>query len=233
MAQFYDPDFHSGNTKINSEESKHIVRVLRMSEGQNLAVIDGKGNRYSCLIRVANSNGVEVEIEHHECIPKRDIHLHLAFSPTKSRDRTEWLLEKAVELGVEEITPLVGDHSERFKVNVERWNKIMISAMKQSNRAHLPILNDLMKANDIWPKAKEHNKYLAHCADGEKTELTDIDGDNLIIAIGPEGDFSAREIENGLTAGWTPLSLGNMRLRTETAGLITCAAVALKAMKLR
>ena len=233
MAQFYDPSFHSESTKINPEESKHIVRVLRMSEGQSLEIVDGKGHRYTCRISAANPKGVEVEIEHRETVSQRNLYLHLAFSPTKNRDRTEWLLEKAVELGVEEITPLIGDHSERFKVNVERWIKIMVSAMKQSQRAHLPILNEVTKANDFWPKANERNKYLAHCSDGEKIALTDIESDELVIAIGPEGDFSTREIENGLTAGWTPLSLGDMRLRTETAGLISCAAVALKAMNLR
>jgi len=233
MAQFYDTDFGPQHAFLSPEESKHIVRVLRMTEGQALEVIDGKGNRYKGVIEIASNKKVTVTIEKHEIVPPRSVHFHLAFAPTKSRDRTEWLIEKAVELGVEEITPLQGDHSERVKYNSDRWEKIMVSAMKQSKRAYLPKLNDLQRAVDFWPQAKEKNKYLAHCQEGMKIDLNHIEIEDTVIAIGPEGDFSPREIENGLTAGWTALSLGDMRLRTETAGLVTCAAVALKYMNLR
>lgn len=233
MAQFYDPSFGPHKTYLSPDESRHIVRVLRMTEGQSLEVIDGKGNRYFGTIEIASNKKVVVTIKDHEIISPRSVHFHLAFAPTKSRDRTEWLIEKAVELGVEEITPLQGDHSERIKFNSDRWEKIMVSAMKQSKRAYLPKLNALQRTADFWPQAKEKNKYLAHCQEGVKIDLTQIDVDDTVIAIGPEGDFSASEIEHGLTAGWTALSLGDMRLRTETAGLITCASVALKYMNLR
>lgn len=227
MPVFYAPDFEVGHT-LPPDESKHAIRVLRMREGDALEVVDGKGNRYTGNVAIADQKGLQVDVSEAVNEPPRDRYLHLAIAPTKNRDRIEWLIEKAVEIGVEKITLLDTEHGERAKINTERLQRIMVAAMKQSKRSHLPQLSELTGTERFWPQAKEKEKYIAHCIGGNKTYVNDIEGRECVIAIGPEGDFSDKEIDNALSGGWVPLDLGDMRLRTETAGVFVCAAIALK-----
>lgn len=228
MPVFYAPTFDPSSRQLPPDESKHASRVLRMQVGDELEVVDGRGTRYLGSVSSVTPKEVIIRIDDAILEAKRSHHLHLAIAPTKNRDRIEWLVEKAVEIGVERITLLQADHSERAKINLDRLQRIMVSAMKQSKRSYLPELIDLTPTLQFWPQAEEKEKYIAHCAPGQKATLNDIDGRDCVIAIGPEGDFSEQEIKGALAGGFAPLHLGDMRLRTETAGLLSCAAVALK-----
>ena len=155
--------------------------------------------------------------------------LHMAVAPTKSIDRFEWFLEKATEIGITEITPIICEQSERKRLKKERLERIILSAMKQSLKAHKPKLNDLVSFDDFLNANPSGRRYIAHCADGPKHSLFKEaqPSDTLLVLIGPEGDFSVKEIERALNAGFIPVTLGNTRLRTETAALAACHTIAL------
>jgi len=212
-----------------TEESKHIVKVLRKTEGDTLYITNGKGYIYTAEIMIADLKKCKVKISSKEKKHKPMHALHLAVAPTKMNDRFEWFLEKATEIGVNEITPIICDHSERKVLKIERLEKVIQSAMKQSLQAYLPILNEPISFSDFMKKEHHELLFIAHCEDEEKMELkrrVAADKD-VTILIGPEGDFSTPEIKLAYESGFIPVSLGKNRLRTETAAIVACTTVAM------
>lgn len=215
---------------LSEEESKHAVRVLRMADGDQVNLIDGQGGLYTAVIIDAHPKRTVLEIVHvHLDYGKRPYYLHMAIAPTKSIDRMEWFLEKATEIGIDEVTPIICEHSERKEVKIERLNKVVISAIKQSLKAYLPKLNQPVKFDEFLHSQFAGRQFIAHCAEGHKAYLGGLlpPAESTLILIGPEGDFSQREIEVAIAAGYAPITLGASRLRTETAALQACMEVAL------
>nr|WP_320021790.1 16S rRNA (uracil(1498)-N(3))-methyltransferase [uncultured Draconibacterium sp.] len=228
MQLFYVPDISGAEVILNETESKHAIRVLRLKEGDEIELVDGKGGFYKARIKNANPKKCQLSIiESQTDFGKKDFHLHIAIAPTKNIDRTEWFLEKCTEIGIDEVTPLLSEHSERKVIKPERLEKILVSAMKQSVKAYLPKLNGLTKLSDLLSQATETKKFIAHCNEGEKPHLKNVvnPGDKVLILIGPEGDFSPEEVTLALEYGFEAISLGNARLRTETAGVVACHIV--------
>jgi len=227
---FYTPNIqtHHGAFILSEEESKHAVRVLRLSVGEELQLVDGKGGRYTAAITDAHPKRTVLEIlsvvvEH----AARPYYLHVAIAPTKSMDRMEWFLEKATEGGVDEVTPIICDHSERTAVKPERLHNVAVAAMKQSQRAYLPKINPAIRYVDFLKRELSGKRFIAHCAAGEKWRLSQRlqPGESAIVLIGPEGDFSTAEIDAAIRMGFIPMTLGHARLRTETAALMACMEV--------
>ena len=207
---------------LSKQESKHATKVLRKKEGDILNFTNGKGSFYKAEITVADTKKCRLQIiSREQKLKQHNYHLHIAIAPTKNMDRFEWFLEKATEIGIDEITPIICDHSERKVLKTERCNRILLSAIKQSLKFHLPKLNEAIILKDFLEKDFKGHKYIAHCEDGEKTELRKKEkANNTTILIGPEGDFSTAEIEIALQNQFNAVSLGKSRLRTETAGLV-------------
>lgn len=228
MHIFYTPDL-SGNTyTLDETESKHCVRVLRLEKGDEITLVDGRGGFYLAEIDDPNPKRCAVKIvkaEHN--FGKTSFKVHIAIAPTKNIERIEWFLEKATEIGIDRVTPLLCRFSERKEIKAERLEKVMISAMKQSLKAYLPQLDELTKFNEFIQQPFNGQKFIAHCDDQHRDLLRNkvIFGQNCLILIGPEGDFSSEEIELALKQGFQPVSLGESRLRTETAGLVACHTV--------
>jgi len=232
MQLFYNPDITEKlkTVSFNKEESRHIVRVLRKTSGDALFITDGKGKLFMAEIVQALDKKCVAQINSWEHKPKTwNYHLHIAIAPTKMNDRFEWFLEKATEIGVDEITPVFCDHSERRQIKTERMEKVILSAMKQSLKFKLPVLNKPVKFKELVSKKDWDLGLIAHCEDGMKNHFQSFFPfhQNIMILIGPEGDFSIAEIEQALQLGIKPLSLGESRLRSETAGVVACNAVAL------
>jgi 16S rRNA (uracil1498-N3)-methyltransferase len=215
---------------LSAEESKHATKVLRKKEGDILNFTDGKGGFYKAEITLADSIKCRLEIVSSDQKEKQhNYHLHIAIAPTKNMDRYEWFLEKATEIGINEITPIICKHSERKVIKTERCNRILLSAMKQSLKFHLPKLNEAITLKDFLKQDFEGNKYIAHCEDGYKIELsTEKKVEKTTILIGPEGDFSPTEIEMALQNQFKAVSLGTSRLRTETAGIVAVHTINIK-----
>ena len=215
---------------LSAEESKHATKVLRKKEGDVLSFTDGKGNLYKAEITVADSRKCRLKVVSTEQKEKQhNYHLHIAIAPTKNMDRFEWFLEKATEIGIDEITPIICSRSERKVIKTERCNRILLSAMKQSLKFHLPKLNEAISLNDFLKQDYEGAKYIAHCEDGEKKELKIVNKtEKYLILIGPEGDFSPKEIDLALHNQFKAVSLGTSRLRTETAGIVAVHTLNLK-----
>ena len=215
---------------LSAEESKHATKVLRKKEGDILNFTDGKGGFYKAKITVADTRKCRLEIISSEQKEKQhNYHLHIAIAPTKNMDRFEWFLEKATEIGIDEITPIICHHSERKAIKTERCNRILLSAMKQSLKFHLPKLNEAISLNDLIKQDFEGTKYIAHCEEGNKTELKEKKKEKrTLMLIGPEGDFSPTEIEMVLQYQFKAVSLGTSRLRTETAGIIAAHTINIK-----
>ncbi len=228
MQLFYNPQITLESTRftLNREESKHVVKVLRKKEGDQIHITDGKGNLFYGTLMMAHSNKCELSIAFAKAESPLPYQLHIAIAPTKMNDRMEWFLEKATEMGITKVTPLLCDHSERKKINVERYQRILVSAMKQSLQFHLPELAPLTSFKDFVTTELQGTKLIAHCEDQDKTALSSMvkAGTSTTILIGPEGDFSTTEITTAISNGFHPTALGNSRLRTETAG-VYCAAV--------
>lgn len=209
--------------ELSAEEAQHFSKVLRGKIGQEIHVTDGVGQLAKGIVRAIHSKSVEIEVvELQQDVEKRPYYLHIAIAPTKNMDRTEYFLEKATEIGIDEITFLKSFHSERKNINLERCTKIVHAAVKQSLKAYVPKLNDLVKFNDFVKENHLENKLIAHCDEGfERKEFKNIlqPKENYLILIGPEGDFSKDEIELAEKNGFTGISLGDQRLRTETAAL--------------
>jgi 16S rRNA (uracil1498-N3)-methyltransferase len=228
MHLFYTPDIQSDTYKLSEEESKHCVRVLRLSEGDALFLVDGKGLYCEAVIISAHPKACILQVINKEYdYGKKDFKLTIAVSPTKNIDRYEWFLEKATEIGIDQIIPLISRYSERKDIKPERLEKVMISAIKQSIKAYLPVLSPLMTFKETIQRPFSGLRFIAHCYEGEKVLLRDAvaKGKDVLILIGPEGDFSSLEVELAIKEGFTPISLGQARLRTETAALVACTTV--------
>lgn len=219
------------NLIFDPVESRHIVKVLRHSVGDSMYVTNGNGLLINGKIINANPKHCELEIITSKQFSKtHDYYLHIGIAPTKNIDRFEWFLEKATEIGVDHITPLLCERSERKVVKNDRLEKILIAAMKQSVQYHLPVLDELQKYADFIKKPFEGQRFIAHCLPDEKlsfkASLSQVK--TIQILIGPEGDFSEHEIELALKQNFRPITLGNTRLRTETAGIVATHTVNLK-----
>ena len=226
MQLFYNSEISKETTQITFDkiESKHIVRVLRKTEGDILKITNGKGLLFDAEISFANDKRCSAIIINVEEKQKPwNYYLHIAIAPTKNNDRIEWFLEKATEIGIDEITPIICSNSERRIVKLERFEKIIQSAMKQSLKFTLPKLNAPIKFNDFINQDLDGKVYIAHCEEQDKNILQSVvkPSEKTIILIGPEGDFSIEEIKKALDKNYTPISLGESRLRTETAALVT------------
>ena len=227
MYLFYAPDIETLNS-LPEDESAHCVRVLRKSEGDTITITDGKGFFYDAHVAVPHPKRCEVVIdEKRQWLKPWPFSLHLAIAPTKNIDRMGWLAEKIAELGIDTVTPLLCRFSERKELKTDRIRKILVSAMKQSQQALLPQLNEMVPFNEFMKGSLSGERYLAHCREGEKKTLPQccVPGGNVTLLIGPEGDFSEEEVASAIRNGFVPVSLGETRLRTETAALFACAAV--------
>lgn len=227
MQFFYAQDLESDFYTLSNEESKHCVKVLRMVEGDEIQLTNGRGLLCRARIVSADARACEVEIVQREQAPARNHYLHVAVAPTKNSARIEWFVEKAVEIGIDEITPIVCDHSERVSQNVNRLEKIITSAMKQSLKAYRPILNTPVRLLDFLKRPFEGQKLVCYCEGDERTYLQQLytPGNPVLVLVGPEGDFSRAEIETALAMGYQPVTLGECRLRTETAALYATTAI--------
>ncbi|RMA64231.1 16S rRNA (uracil(1498)-N(3))-methyltransferase [Ulvibacter antarcticus] len=230
MNLFYNPNISEGSKEIifNKEESRHIGKVLRKNEGDVLHLTDGKGFFYEAILESANPKQCIARILNSEKQSQLPYSLHLAVAPTKLNDRYEWFLEKVTEIGITEITPIICEHSERKFIKTDRYERIIQSAAKQSLKAYMPILHQAVSFKEFMElQHLETTKLIAHCEPSEKKNLKELvtDATSILILIGPEGDFSENEIEQAITNGFKPVSLGNSRLRTETAAIVACHSV--------
>ena len=229
MQLFYTENIENGFINLEAEEARHCAQVLRKQIGDSIQVIDGKGNWYEAVLEECSKKKCLARITSEKEENLRDFKIHIAIAPTKNISRFEWFLEKATELGIDEITPLLCQRSERKVVRLDRLNKILVAAMKQSLKASLPQLNELTKFKDFVKNTETGNNqnFIAHCEESVKVPLTENykAGKNVCILIGPEGDFSAEEINLALENGFKAVSLGESRLRTETAGLVACHTI--------
>ena len=216
MHVFYTPDIQT-RAELPEEEAAHAVRVLRLEAGDEVTLTDGKGCFYRAEISAASNKRCLVNVL--ETLPQEPLwqgHLHLAMAPTKNMDRTEWLAEKATEIGFDELTFLNCRFSERKVIKTERIQKLLVSAIKQSLKARLPKLNEMTDFNRFIRQPFNGQKFIAHCYEGEKPLLKDIvrRGEDALVLIGPEGDFSEEEVKRAVEQGFQPISLGRSRLRT-------------------
>ena len=230
MQLFYNSDISEQNNSFTfpKDESRHIVKVLRKKVGDTLYITNGKGFLFTAKITIADQKNCVVSIEYSEFKKPTDYQLHLAVAPTKMNDRYEWFLEKATEIGITSITPIFCDHSERKNVKLDRFEKILQSAMKQSLHLYLPTLNQPISFKDYINQDFSGDLFIAHCEETDKKSLKNEIKPNteITILIGPEGDFSVNEIETAIKNKFIPVTLGNTRLRTETAAIVACHSVA-------
>lgn len=228
MQLFFTTNITGDLAKLSEEESRHVVQSLRKQVGDPIDLIDGSGFFLRGELVEAHKKHCTVAIR--ERIPQsnpRNYSLHLAVAPTKNIDRFEWFLEKAVEIGIDRITPILCARSERKRIRHDRLERILISAMKQSLQAKLPRLDHLTNFRDFLTESTESKKYIAHCEDGQKNQIDQsIRHEAILILIGPEGDFHPEEIDQAFSSGFKPLSLGHSRLRTETAAIVACSQIA-------
>ncbi|RLD29988.1 MAG: 16S rRNA (uracil(1498)-N(3))-methyltransferase [Bacteroidetes bacterium] len=231
MQLFYNPDITNSTKQFsfNKEESKHIVKVLRKNVGDQLHITNGIGWLFVTEILIADIKKCTVLIKAKELQPKRNYNLHIAVAPTKMNDRYQWFLEKATEICIESITPIICDYSERKIIKHERFAKILQSAMKQSLQCYLPKLNPAIQFKEYIKQEFNGLLFIAHCQDLNKKSLKQEVRPNqdISILIGPEGDFSVKEIAQALQSNFIPVTLGKTRLRTETAAIVACHTVAL------
>jgi 16S rRNA (uracil1498-N3)-methyltransferase len=230
MNIFYLPEFQSGDIILNEEESGHAVKVLRLKENDPVTLVDGKGILIEGEITTAHPKKCKIKVlSVNEEFGKKKYRLHLAVAPTKNSDRMEWLVEKATEIGLDEFTPLICRYSERKQIHINRLVKVAVSAMKQSLKAYLPVIHEMTSFEKFISQNFQEKKFIAHCGPGEKSHLFSLTPakEDILVLIGPEGDFSPDEIALAKQHGFQEISLGNSRLRTETAALSACHTVAL------
>jgi 16S rRNA (uracil1498-N3)-methyltransferase len=229
MQLFYNTTINetTENFSFDKEESKHIIKVLRKKDSDILYVTNGLGYLFKTEITLASDNKCTVKVVSFEKAEPSKYHLHLAVAPTKMNDRYEWFLEKATEIGIHEITPIICDRSERKVVNKERFEKIILTAMKQSNELYLPKLNEAVTFKEFIKNQNNGLQLIAHCEETDKKSLKSVlkPNEDITMLIGPEGDFTEKEIELALENKYIPVSLGNTRLRTETAAIVACHSV--------
>jgi 16S rRNA (uracil1498-N3)-methyltransferase len=222
---FYQPEISEGH--LLAEESRHAVKVLRLQAGDEIELVDGKGQWAKVRITFPESRKCAYEIMESALQPRRDFSIHLGIAPTKNADRTEWMVEKCVEIGVEKISFLVCKTSERKIVHMDRLEKIAISAMKQSRQAWLPLLMPMTPFGDFTHQSSETQKFIAYVDEKNPVQLKHLasPGSDYVVLIGPEGDFTGEELASAQHAGFLKVSLGPNRLRTETAGLAAVLAL--------
>jgi 16S rRNA (uracil1498-N3)-methyltransferase len=234
MHIFYEPDILINGGKLNEEESKHCIKVLRHKIGDNISIINGSGTRVLCSITEASPKACKVKIENTETKPPASGKCHIAIAPTKSIDRFEWFLEKSTELGIDKITPLLCFQSERKQIKPARLERVLIAATKQSLRLWKPVIEELTNLkNFLNSEHPEKQKFIAHCEESNRKMLLETlqkkdNNNDVLILIGPEGDFSQEEIKLALKNKFIPVSFGENRLRTETAGIYGCMAVKMR-----
>lgn len=230
MNVFYLPDAQIGTVSFPEDESKHIVRVLRMREGDGFCVTDGKGNMYDAELIDAHPKRATVILSNQRRgYDVRDFRVSIAIAPTKLNERTEWFLEKATEIGIDEVKLFSSYHSERRTVNLERFKKIVVSAMKQSVKSKMPQLDEMVSFDKLVRQDFAGQKFIAWIDEDVNEQLCDLykKGENALVLIGPEGDFSKEEVALAKDNGFIPVSLGDARLRTETAAVVACHTIQL------
>lgn len=225
MQLFYQPEAETGTEfSLNREESKHISKVLRMKRGEYIQLTNGKGDLFDGIILDNNPRQVSIRIEHKEHIPARDFFIHIAFAPTKNPKRTEWFVEKAVELGIEEISFFYSRHSERRVIKINRLQNVAIVALKQSFKYYLPVIHPITSLDDVMARASEEQRWITHCyPEMQRSNFKELKPNSRsIVLTGPEGGFNKDEINKALEKGFKPVELSPYRLRTETAALSAC-----------
>jgi len=225
---FYTPDINRLQYALNEEESEHALRSLRLKEGDEISLTDGSGGLYRARIdKIQRKTCLVSVLEHRAEYGKRPYRIHIGIAPTKNIARFEWFVEKATEMGIDEITPLLVERSERKHLSIARLQRIMIAAMKQSQKAYLPKINEMTNLEQWLETQTCTCKYIAHCGAGSRQSLKTAyqPQQDVAIAIGPEGDFSVQEVAKALACGFAAISLGDSRLRTETAGIAACCGV--------
>ena len=231
MQLFYNSELDASTKTFNfsKDESRHIVKVLRKSTSDLLMITNGKGWMFEAEVVIPNHNKCVVHILKSTFKAPRPYKIHLAVAPTKMNDRYEWFIEKATEIGVDTITPIICQNSERKIIKTERFEKILQSAMKQSLQSYLPTLAAPVRFADFIKTSQEDTTFIAHCEEGTKLKFKDQikAGESITVLIGPEGDFSPQEIEMALKQQYIPVSLGASRLRTETAGIVASHTIQL------
>ncbi len=228
MQVFYSFKISGDTAAFDPEESQHGIKVLRLRKGGKISFTDGAGNMYEGMITSDDFRKMEASIiSVTRGYGKREYSLHMAVSPLKNHDRFEWFIEKAVEMGIDEITPLICDRTEKQTVKSERLRKLIVSAMKQSVKSYLPCLHEAVPFNSFVASPLTGIKIIAHCSGiFQRDPINSIieQGKNIIILVGPEGDFTEAEIGNAINHGFRSVSLGESRLRTETAGIVACCS---------
>ncbi|MBR5782363.1 MAG: 16S rRNA (uracil(1498)-N(3))-methyltransferase [Bacteroidales bacterium] len=230
MNVFYLPDAQIGIISFPEEESKHIVKVLRMKEGDCFCVTNGNGSLFDAELIDAHPKRAMADLSNQRNgYDIRDFKLSIAIAPTKLNERTEWFLEKATEIGIDEVKLFASYHSERRVANVERFKKIVVSAMKQSVKSKMPVIEEMVPFDKLVKQDFEGQKFIAWIDDDVKEQLCDLykKGENVVVLIGPEGDFSKEEVVLAKENGFIPVSLGEARLRTETAAIVACHTIQL------
>ncbi len=227
MHLFYTPQLFGDKHLLDEQESKHAIRVLRLSKGDRVILVDGAGGWFEAEIMDDHPKrcvlGVLLSRLGYKPLP---YHLHMAISPTKNMDRFEWFLEKSTEIGISEITPILCHRTERKQVKLERLDKIIVSAMKQSLRAYKPVLSEPVHLTGFLKREMTGTKGIAHCMDTGRVPLTGLErSERYILLVGPEGDFTDQEVQLATGVGYQPFHLGESRLRTETAGVHICSAI--------
>ena len=229
MHIFYSENHSGRQFVLDNSESNHLARVLRLKNGDSVEVVNGDGNLYHCVVLENDPRNSKVEIvETVENFDARGYRLHIAIAPTKSIDRFEFFVEKSVEIGVDEITPIISSRSERKQLKTERIERVILSAMKQSLKAKRTIINPVTPLTEFLKINKPGKMFIAHCIDSlPQHPLEEVydKGDEATVLIGPEGDFTEDEVKSAINKGASPLSLGSSRLRTETAGIVACSHV--------
>uniref|UniRef100_UPI004047089D 16S rRNA (uracil(1498)-N(3))-methyltransferase n=1 Tax=Flavobacterium sp. TaxID=239 RepID=UPI004047089D len=232
MQLFYNSEIKKGDSTyfFDKEESKHIVKVLRKKEGDKIFITNGLGFLFESEIILASEKKCEVKIAKETFQEPVAFYTHIAVAPTKMNDRLEWFLEKATEIGIHEITPIICDHSERKVYKIDRAEKIIQAAMKQSLHYYLPKINEPISLSQFVKLNYEGQKFIAHCEETDKKSFKNEikQNEKITILIGPEGDFSTKEINLAIANQFIPVTLGNTRLRTETAALVACHTIALQ-----
>lgn len=224
MQLFYVPEI-AVNQELPEEESRHCIKVLRLRQGDEIRITDGQGSFYESMIAVISGKKCRVEIKNIQRQPPLwKGNIHIAMAPTKNMDRTEWFAEKATEIGLDQLSFLKYDFSERKVLKTDRVLRILVSVMKQSLKATLPQLNEMVGFREFIAGDLPGQKFIAHCHEGEKFSLHKAyrPGEAAVVLIGPEGDFSKEEVEAAVARGFVPVTLGNLRLRTETTALVAC-----------
>ena len=230
MHLFYQPALSPAHTSgtLTDDEARHATRTLRLGFGEAITVTDGRGNRYGSVITKADNKGCAFRIDRVETVAPRPFCVRICVAPTKNMDRIEWFVEKAVELGIERISFFFGQHSERRVLKLERIEKIAVAAMKQSLQSWLPRLDEAISLTQLLQQSIEDQRFIAHLPEGgQASHLFNAARPNstYTVLIGPEGDFSAQEVQQAIAAGFQLVTLGPNRLRTETAALSACQSL--------